>query len=149
MRARDFITEATQLNPDIVREIEPASILSSIEDAWYSVYPDVRLYSKIFDPEVSVGTSRARVGKASQFGQGDLTNYYLTVSAGIESGTINIQILDAQAGQFKGVTTRILAQIFQDIEDFYGQGQRNIIVQHDASGGRWAQIAQQLGAEFN
>ena len=149
MRATEFLIETRQLNPDIVREIEPGSILSSVDDAWYSVHPNIRLYSKISDPELSVSTSRRRTGAASQFGQGDLKNYYLTLSAGIENGSINIQILDAQAGEFKGVTTRILAQIFQDLEDFYGRGQRNIIVQHDASGGRWAQIAQQLGAEFN
>lgn len=148
MRIKQIIKESLSAG-----EASSGLLAMVIGDAWEEVYPNTPLYTgdSYGGNPVYASTKKQYVKNHENYnGLADPRgHFYLQLSAGYEGTNMIINIQDAHAGKFQGAVTRILGDIFKELEDSYGKGQpttRTLTVGDDASGGAWAHIAQKLGA---
>jgi len=148
------INEILKENRYTAGEASTSHIESAIRSAWNSVYPNVELYTAdsgySLNP-VFASTKKKYVKEQLNYnGMRDRQgHFYLCLGAGYDGPEMGINILDANAGRFPGVVTKMLENIFKYLETTYGQGQqtfRTLSVGDDASGGAWEHIATKLNA---
>lgn len=139
----------------IIKEIKDEFVeldLSEFEDvleaAFKKKYPDSNLHFLQSD-FMYISTDEEEPDAASMWGSGKKGEYYLALSVYIENGELNILVVNASAGNYKGVTSDFLRAIFNKAKQSHGPISKSILaIKGDSSGGKWEQIASKLGVEY-
>lgn len=131
-------------------QMQPQQIVSVAQQAFARLYPGVKLYGKSVVEGVGLTTQKGREGTASAFagGNSERGEFYLTLNAYAESGTMIVVIEDATAGEYKGATSAIIKALFEGGERLYKTEQRELAVKDNANYDAWSTIADRVGAEL-
>lgn len=145
MRAQEFIVEAVDF-----AQMSPQQIAAVAQDAFARLYPGVKLYSRSTVEGVGLSTQKGGAGAASAFAGGDAVRgeFYLTLNAYTESGSMIVVIEDATAGNYKGAATAIIKALFKAGERLYQTEQRELVINDNANYEAWSVIADRVGAEM-
>lgn len=145
MRAQEFILEAVDF-----AQMPPQSIAAVAQDAFARLYPGVKLYSKSVVEGVGLTTVKGQQGSASAFAGGDTVRgeFYITLNAYAEGGSMIVVIEDATAGQYKGAATAIIKSLFEAGERLYQTESRELVINDNSNYDAWSTIADRVGAEM-
>ena len=145
MRAQEFIAEAVDF-----AQMQPQQITAVAQDAFSRLYPGVKLYGKSVVEGVGLTTVKGQQGAASAFAGGDTVRgeFYITLNAYAEGGSMIVVIEDATAGNYKGAATAIIKSLFEAGERLYQTQQRELVVNDNANVEAWGIIADRVGAEM-
>lgn len=145
MRAKEFIVE----NVDFA-QMPPQSIAAVAQDAFVRLYPGVKLYSRSVVEGVGLTTVKGQQGAASAFAGGDTVRgeFYITLNAYAESGSMIVVIEDATAGKYKGAATAVIKALFEAGERLYQTESRELVINDNANQEAWSTIADRVGAEM-
>lgn len=145
MRAREFIIEAVDF-----AQMPPQSIAAVAQDAFSRLYPGVKLYSRNTVEGVGLSTQKGGAGAASAFAGGDAVRgeFYITLNAYTEGGSMIVVVEDATAGRYKGAATAVIKSLFEAGERLYQTQQRELIINDNANYEAWSVIADRVGAEM-
>lgn len=149
MRIREILIENTK---PTAGEYSTGVVRYIIEDVWSAAYPKARLYTgDSFGSNPVFASTKKQYVKDQEYYDGladPKGHFYLQLSVGYDLPELVINVLDAHAGKFSGIVTKMFDEIYKRLEsNFRDQPtRRTLTVQDDASGGAWQHIAQKLGA---
>lgn len=131
-------------------QMQTQQIVSVAQQAFARVFPGVKLYGKSVVEGVGLTTQKGGEGTASAFAGGEAMRgeFYLTLNAYAESGTMIVVVEDATSGKYKGAATAIIKALFEGGERLYKTEQRELAVKDNANYDAWSTIASRVGAEL-
>lgn len=129
----------------------PAQQIAKVaQDSFAQLYPGVKLYGASTVEGVGLSTQKGGAGSASAFAGGDTVRgeFYLTLNAYAEGGTMIVVVEDATAGEYKGAATAIIKSLFAAGERLYKTDSRELVIKDNANQEVWNAIASRVGAEI-
>lgn len=154
MRLHEFITEAKQIDPENADEMPESKMARVARSAFATVYPGVKLYAKDDNGSgyIFLSTNEdpmALTQYTGGYGHRTGEDYYLCLGVSTYDGEISVNIVNATAGDYKGVTAKIIQALFTAAQRQWGIPVKNVLnIKGDSSGGVWERIAGQLGVEY-
>jgi putative chitinase len=141
MRAREFLKENNNLWPE-EEELMPVAVIKSVaRSVFQQIYPEAKLKLEGNDE----GDGSVNILTADR-------EFQLLVSCNCmaEAGEVGVFVERAWAGKYKGVTGRIIGEIFKQAARRWGPSPNgnSLVPYSDVSDNYWPQLAAKLGVKY-